>query len=191
MFCWLLLLFAGYLGWRSGSLWHWWCLTLQMAVSGPFVLSQYILAPLSNFLIIPLSYPEVLRLSFSVHVACPPSYLLASFPGPTQLSIACGTEKRERSWYFFSHEWRRDRKDSRMGLIVCLINYHMYLASGKRMSYTPSIVHVVSWTICKMQPVSSANVCHFPITSSHVRKDTKLSPLFHPASNRKLGGTWV
>ena len=29
---------------------------------------------------------------------------IASFPGPTQLSIACSTEKRERAWYLFSHE---------------------------------------------------------------------------------------
>jgi len=41
-----------------------------------------------------------------------------------------------------------------------------------------------------MQPVSSANFCHFPITSSQVRKDTRLCPLFRAASNRKLGGAW-
>ena len=29
---------------------------------------------------------------------------LASFAGPTQLSIACSTEKRERAWYLFSCE---------------------------------------------------------------------------------------
>ena len=29
---------------------------------------------------------------------------VASFPGPTQLSVACSREKRERAWYIFSRE---------------------------------------------------------------------------------------
>ena len=33
---------------------------------------------------------------------------VALFPGPTQLSVACSTEKRERVWY------------GRKGLIVCV-----------------------------------------------------------------------
>ena len=43
---------------------------------------------------------------------------IASYPGPAQLSVASSTEKRERAWYLFSREWRRDRKDGRKGLIV-------------------------------------------------------------------------
>ena len=43
----------------------------------------------------------------------------------------------------------------------------------------------------EMQPVGSANFCHFPITSSNVRKDTRLSQLFCTASYGKLGGAWV
>jgi len=42
-----------------------------------------------------------------------------------------------------------------------------------------------------MQPVSSANFHHFLITSSHVRKDTRLSPLFCTTRDGKLGGAWV
>ena len=30
--------------------------------------------------------------------------LVALFPGPTQLSVAISMEKRERTWYLFSHE---------------------------------------------------------------------------------------
>ena len=65
--------------------------------------------------------------------------------------------KRERAWYLFSRERRQDRKDGRKGLIVCghtglrtakellkyLVNYHTYLTSGRRLSYTPSIECVV------------------------------------------------
>ena len=95
----------------------------------------------------------------------------------------------------FVHEWHRDRKDGRNSLIVhgrkeprYHVNYHMYPASGRRLSYTPSIECVVSWTIHKTQPVYFANFCHFPITSSHMRKDTRLSLLF---LNGKLGRAWV
>ena len=30
--------------------------------------------------------------------------ILASFPGPTQISVACSTEKWERAWYNLSRE---------------------------------------------------------------------------------------
>ena len=46
------------------------------------------------------------------------------------------------------------------------ITYHMYLASGRRLSYTPCVERVVETH--KMQPVSSAN---FPIHYAHMRKD--------------------
>ena len=46
------------------------------------------------------------------------SHRLASFQGPTQLSVAISTVKWERAWYFFSREWRQDRKDGRKGLIM-------------------------------------------------------------------------
>ena len=129
---------------------------------------------------------------------------LASYPGPAQLSIAFSTVKRERDWYLFSHEWRQERKDGRKGLSVgghigprtakrarYQVAYYTFLASGRRLSYTPSVKRVVNWTIHKTQPFSSANFRHFLITSSHVRKDTRLSPLFRTASDGKLGRAWV
>ena len=61
------------------------------------------------------------------------------------------------------------------------VTYHTYLASGRRLSYTPSVECIVGWTICKTQPV----LPFFLITSS---KDTRLSPLFRTARDRKLGG---
>jgi len=71
------------------------------------------------------------------------------------------------------------------------VAYHVYLASGRWLSYTPSIKRVVSWTIRETQLVISANFRHLPITSCHVRKDTRLSLLFRAASDGKLGGAWV
>ena len=123
---------------------------------------------------------------------------VALFPGPTQLSVAISMEKRERAWYLFSREWRRDRKDGRKGLIVrgCTgprtaktanvagITYCKYLASGGRLSYTQSVERVVSWTIRETQPVCSENFCHFPITSySH----EKTLPAFPYCKWRKTG----
>ena len=77
---------------------------------------------------------------------------LASFPGPPQLSVVSSMVKQERAWYIFSHEWHQDRKDGRKGLIVHVrtgprtakepsyqVVYHMYLASGRQLCYTPSI----------------------------------------------------
>ena len=32
--------------------------------------------------------------------------ILASFPSPAQLSVACSMEKQEKAWYIFSREWR-------------------------------------------------------------------------------------
>ena len=43
----------------------------------------------------------------------------ASFPDPTQLSVTWSTEKQEKAWYLFSHEWCQDRRDGRKALIVC------------------------------------------------------------------------
>ena len=142
---------------------------------------------------------ELLNSSTSIH-----KYLTASYPGPAQLSIASSMVKWERTWYIFSREWCWDRKDGRKGLIVrgCTgpraaeepryqVTYHTYLANGRWLSYTLSVEGVVTWTIHKMQPVSSANFRHLPITSSHVRKDTRLSPLYRIGSDTKLDGAWV
>ena len=44
---------------------------------------------------------------------------------PTQLSVACRTEKQERAWYLFSREQHQDRKDGRMGLIMSRRTYRL------------------------------------------------------------------
>ena len=37
-------------------------------------------------------------------------YMVASFPGPTQLSVASSTEKWERAWYNLSHDVGVERR---------------------------------------------------------------------------------
>ena len=54
----------------------------------------------------------------------------------------------------------------------------MYLASRGRLSYTPSVECVVSWTIRETQPVCSENFCLFPITSCSCEKRYQGSPYF-------------
>ena len=44
---------------------------------------------------------------------------------PTQLFVACRTEKQERAWYLFSREQHQDRKDGRMGLIMSRRTYRL------------------------------------------------------------------
>ena len=98
---------------------------------------------------------------------------------------------RERA----SHEWHQDRKDGRMGLIVrgqqkeprYKVAYHMYLASGRRLSYTPSIEHVIH---AKRSLLVRQIFAIFWLHHAHVRKDTRVSSLFHTASDGKLGGAW-
>ena len=64
-----------------------------------------------------------------------------------------------------------------------------YLASGSdcRQQQVLSVSSVEQYT---KQPVSSANFRHFPITSSSREKDTRISLLFHTASDGELGRTW-
>ena len=37
------------------------------------------------------------------------SWVLASFPGPSQFPVTCSTVQRERAWYISSHEWSQGR----------------------------------------------------------------------------------
>ena len=71
--------------------------------------------------------------------------------------LVCSMEKLKRAWYLFSREWHQDRKDGRKELIVhwhtgpieqqkeprYQVTCEMYLASGRRLSYTSSIDHIV------------------------------------------------
>ena len=128
------------------------------------------------------------------------NWMPASFPDPTQLSITWSTEKRERAWYLFSHEWCQDRRDGRKALIVCGAHWakntkakvpgNLPHVSSKR---EETVVHTKYWVcsllkICETYLVSSAAFCHFPIMYAHVKKDTRLSLIFRTARDGKLGG---
>ena len=117
--------------------------------------------------------------------------ILASFLGlPSFLSLI-SMVKWERAWYLFSRERRQDRKDGRKGLIVhgrtgprtakrakVPGNYHTYLASRRRLSYTPSIERVVGLKYTKHSLLVLQNVAIFRLRHAHVRKDTRLSMAF-------------
>ena len=69
------------------------------------------------------------------------------------LSVACSME---RAWYLFPCEWHQDRKNgnfctrlraARRAIYQAHNLHHSYLASGGWLSYTPSVEHVVGWTI--------------------------------------------
>ena len=58
-------------------------------------------------------------------------------------------------------------------------------------SYIPSIENVVNRIIHKVQPVSHTRTfAIFRLLYVHIMKDTRLSSLFHTASDRKLAGAW-
>ena len=76
---------------------------------------------------------------------------IASYPGPAQLSIVSSTVKRERAWTHVS-DVGIERVVERVQLCVGTlgpeqqkepryqVTCHTYLASGRRQSYTPSMV---------------------------------------------------
>lgn len=65
--------------------------------------------------------------------------------------------------------------------------YHIYLASERQLSYTPSVECVVGWTI---RLLVLQNSVIFWLLHAHRRKDTKLSQLSHTTGDRKLGEAW-
>ena len=128
---------------------------------------------------------------------------LALFPGPIQLSIACRPGKQrgpaifcyatsgQKGWYKrLNCGWVGpvQQKEPRYQ-----VTYHTYIVSGRRLSCTLCIEHVVGLTIWKTQPVYSPPAPKFAIfwlRHTHVKKDTRLSPLFRTASDGKLGRAW-
>ena len=117
--------------------------------------------------------------------------MLASFPGPTQLSVAFNTVKRERAWYLFSREWHQDRKGGRKGLIVrgrtgprtvkrAKVQGSLPHVSGQREAI---VLHTERWArsrlkIRETQPVNSANFHNLLITScSHEKRYQALPAL--------------
>ena len=70
------------------------------------------------------------------------------------------------------------------------VAYHTYIASGKWLSYTLSVEHIVGWKYAKCSMLVRQIFTTCWLRHAHVRKDTRLSPLFRTASDRKLGGAW-
>ena len=121
---------------------------------------------------------------------------LASFPGPAQISIAFSTVKRERAWYLIERMVERvwlcvgalgpeQRKEPRYK-----VAYHTYLASGRQLSYTLSVERIVDWKYAKCSLLVRQIFATCQLHHAHMRKDTRLSPLFCTASDGKLGGAW-
>ena len=71
------------------------------------------------------------------------------------------------------------------------VAYHTYVASGRRLSYTLSIERVVIWKYTKHSLLVRQIFAIFGWRHAHMRKDTRLSPLYRTASDGKLGGVWV
>ena len=124
------------------------------------------------------------------------STLLASFPGPAQLSVAIST-------VLFSHvsDIRIERVVERVWLCVGALGpeqqkeprykvaYHTYLASRRQLSYTLSIECVVDWKYLKRSLLVRQIFATCWLHHAHVRKDTRLSQflIFCTASDGKLG----
>ena len=66
------------------------------------------------------------------------------------------------------------------------VTYHMYLASGRRLSYTPSVERVVGLKYVKRTLLVLQNFI-FRLCHAHVRKDTRLSTAFPYCKRRKAG----
>ena len=123
---------------------------------------------------------------------------VASFLGPTQLSGAWSREKWERARYLITwHQTERMAERMIERVWLCMgalslgqqkeptyqVTYHAYLASERRLSYTPSVECVVGWKYAKMQPISSATI--FWLHYAHVRKRYQALPTFPNCKQRK------
>ena len=67
------------------------------------------------------------------------------------------------------------------------VTYHTYLASGRRLSYTPSVERVVGLKYTKRTLLVLQNFTIFRLRHAHVRKDTRLSTAFPYCKRRKAG----
>ena len=100
---------------------------------------------------------------------------LALFPGyhvPECKYWSCA------GWYFVSSRLRTEKRAKIVG------NLLHYLATGGRITYTPSVELIVGWTTRKKLPF-----CFSPIsiTSCLQRKDTRLFPQIHIHVPGELG----
>jgi len=69
------------------------------------------------------------------------------------------------------------------------VTYDMYLASGRRLLYTPSI-ELVAQTIHETLLFCPGLFCHLSITSCSREKRYQALSAFRTAGEEKLGGTW-
>ena len=67
------------------------------------------------------------------------------------------------------------------------VTYHTYLASGRRLSHTPSVERVVGLIYAKQSLLVLQNCAIFRLRHAHVRKDTRLSTAFPYCKRRKAG----
>ena len=67
------------------------------------------------------------------------------------------------------------------------VTYHTYLASGRQLSYTPSIERVVGLKYVKRSLLVVQNFAIFRLRHTHVRKDTRLSTAFPYCKRQKAG----
>ena len=67
--------------------------------------------------------------------------------------LECGSLGTELVWLCVTVSTVRFLKALLVSKPRYQVTYHTYLASRRRLSYTPSVKHVVSWTIRETQPV--------------------------------------
>ena len=118
-------------------------------------------------------------------------------------AFRCLRVKRERAWYscIFSHvsDVRIERVVERVWLCMGALGpeqrkeprykvaYHMYLASGRRLSYTLSAEHVVDWKYAKRSLLVRQIFTTCWLRHAHVRKDTRPSPALPYCKRQKAG----
>jgi len=90
-----------------------------------------------------------------------------------------GRKVVERTWA----QWGWDQQEE----LRYQVTYHMYIASRGRLLYTSSVELVVGWAIHETLLFRYV-ICR--IRHAHMRNDTRFSPLFCTASDKKLGGAW-
>ena len=123
---------------------------------------------------------------------------LASFPGPTQLSVACGMERCEGSLvsYELIGKWQNfaDRRDS-FRVLFNRLHAQCLLCTTASPQWISRYMRYVTWYLCSSccSPTHKKNLSTtiFSILTSLMwEKIPGHLSLFHTASDRKPGGAW-
>ena len=77
--------------------------------------------------------------------------------------------------------WGSEQQEELRYQVTC----NTYLASGGQLLYALSVEQYVKLRFFVLNFLAICQLHH-----SHIRKDTRLSLLFHTASNEKRGGAW-